>query len=82
MPIIGLTDRPASFPQIGILRKGAPSEKKVNQQGKEYSSFGRDLKHFRFDTDDADAAGRRPGARWGNNHGFGLAGPVSRAEGR
>ena len=58
MPIIGLTDRPASFPQIGILRKGAPSEKKVNQQGKEYSSVGRDLKYFRFDTDDTDAAGR------------------------
>ena len=49
MPIIGLTDRPASFPQIGILRKGAPKPER---------GPGRDLKHFRFDTDDTDAAGR------------------------
>ena len=47
MPIIGLTDRPASFPQIGILRKGAPKPER---------GPGRDLKHFRFDTDDTDAA--------------------------
>jgi hypothetical protein len=56
LAIRGLTDRPASFPQIGILRKGSPSEKKVNQAGKEYNSVGRDLKHFRFDTDDTEAA--------------------------
>lgn len=46
MPIIGLTDRGASFPQIGILRKGAPKTK--NAQGKEI--VGKDLKHFRLDT--------------------------------
>ena len=49
MGIIGLTDRPASFPQIGILRKGAPKPER---------GPGRDLKYFRFDADDADAAGR------------------------
>ena len=41
MPIIGLTDRGASFPQIGILRKGAV--KGTNAPGK-------DLKYFRLDT--------------------------------
>ena len=46
MAIRGLTDRPASFPQIGILRKGAPKPER---------GPGRDLKYFRFDSDDADA---------------------------
>lgn len=41
MPIIGLTDRGASFPQIGILRKGAP---------KAPNAPGKDLKYFRLDT--------------------------------
>lgn len=49
MPIIGLTDRGASFPQIGVLRKGAPKPETGNRPGA-------DLNHFRFDTDDADAA--------------------------
>ena len=48
MGILGLTDRPASFPQIGILRKGAPKPER---------GPGRDLKHFRFDSDDQNAAG-------------------------
>lgn len=47
MAIKGLTDRAASFPQIGILRKGAPKPER---------GPGRDLKYFRFDTDDQDAA--------------------------
>ena len=47
MGIKGLTDRAASFPQIGILRKGAPKPER---------GPGRDLKYFRFDTDDAAAA--------------------------
>ncbi len=47
MPIIGLTDRGASFPQIGILRKGAP--KGTNAPGK-------DLKYFRLDTKLPDVA--------------------------
>lgn len=49
MPIIGLTDRGAQFPRIGILRKGAakPNENRP----------GADLKdHFRFDTQDDEAA--------------------------
>ena len=45
MPIIGLTNRGPSFPQIGILRKGAV--KGTNTPGK-------DLKHFRLDTKLAD----------------------------
>ena len=55
MGIKGLTDRPASFPRIGILRKGAESVEKTNSSGKKYNSYGRDLDHFRFDTEDADA---------------------------
>ena len=46
MPIIGLTDRGAQFPQIGTLRKGAakPSDRQP----------GRDLDHFRFEGLDPD----------------------------
>lgn len=49
MAIIGLTDRGAAFPRVGILRKGAakPSETRP----------GADLKdHFRFESDDPSAA--------------------------
>lgn len=46
MAIKGLTDRQASFPQIGILRKGAPKPER---------GPGRDLDYFRFDTDDEAA---------------------------
>jgi hypothetical protein len=47
MPIIGLTDRTASFPRIGILRKGAP---KVSDR-----QPGKDLNdHFRLESDHAD----------------------------
>ncbi len=49
MAIIGLTDRPAAFPEIGVLRKGAPKPEKGNKPGE-------DLKYFRFDSADADAA--------------------------
>lgn len=47
MPIIGLTDRGASFPQIGVLRKGAP---------KAPNAPGKDLKYFRLDTKLTDVA--------------------------
>lgn len=46
MPIKGLTDGAASFPQVGTLRKGAER----GDRGP-----GRDLEYFRFDTDDAEA---------------------------
>jgi hypothetical protein len=46
MPIIGLTDREASFPMIGKLRKGSP--KQVLDSGKEIQ--GKDLDYFRLDT--------------------------------
>lgn len=53
MPIKHLqTDRPAAFPCIGKLRKGGA--KQTNAKGKEV--MGRDLDHFRFTTDDPDAA--------------------------
>ena len=53
MPIKHLQlDRPAAFPCIGKLRKGG--EKQTNAKGKEV--MGRDLDHFRFTTDDVDAA--------------------------
>lgn len=48
MPIIGLTDRAASFPRIGVLRKGG--EKVSDRQP------GKDLSFFRFDTDDEQAS--------------------------
>lgn len=53
MPIKHLqTDRAAAFPCIGKLRKGGA--KQTNAKGKEV--MGRDLDHFRFVTDDPDAA--------------------------
>jgi hypothetical protein len=48
VPIQGLTNREASFPEIGTLRKGAPKPETGNRPGA-------DLKHFRFDCDDAEA---------------------------
>lgn len=52
MPIKHLqTDRAAAFPCIGKLRKGGA--KQTNAKGKEV--MGRDLDHFRFTSDDADA---------------------------
>ena len=48
MPIKGLTDQKAAFPQIGILRKGAEKPKTGNAPGK-------DLEYFRFTSDDATA---------------------------
>lgn len=50
MPIKHLTDRPASFPRIGILRKGSPKQQK---NGREI--YGKDLEGFRFDTKDPEA---------------------------
>jgi hypothetical protein len=47
MPIVGLTDQGARFPCVGHLRKGAP---KVSDR-----QPGKDLDHFRFDADDAEA---------------------------
>jgi hypothetical protein len=46
MAIKGLTDKGPSLPQIAVLRKGAP---------KPASGPGKDLKYFRFDTEDAEA---------------------------
>lgn len=45
MPIEGLTDRPPRLPRIGTLRKGAPKPEQGNKPG-------RDLDHFRFDSED------------------------------
>ena len=47
MPIRGLTDRPASFPEIGSVRKGAP---------KEPNRPGADLKYFRVEFDEREQA--------------------------
>lgn len=49
MAIKGLTDRGPALPRIGTLRKGAP---------KTQSGPGKDLEHFRFDTQDAEAGER------------------------
>lgn len=50
MPIVGLTDRGPSLPEVGILRKGAPKT--------DPKKPGSDLKYFRFDTGDAEAGAR------------------------
>ena len=53
MPILSLQkNRVAQFPCIGKLRKGGAKRKTA--QGREI--MGEDLKHFRFTTDDAQAA--------------------------
>jgi len=51
MPIIGLTNRPASFPEIGRLRKG---DKKTDPK-----KPGADLKYFRFDALADDEMGQQ-----------------------
>lgn len=61
MPIKSLqANRQAQFPIIGKLRKGSPKEEK---NGKEV--MGKDLGHFRFDSEDADA-NRGFAAAYGN----------------
>lgn len=45
MPIKGLTDRPAMFPEIGRIRKGAP---------KEPNKPGKDLDYFRVEFDEKE----------------------------
>lgn len=53
MPIKALqSNRQAQFPIIGKLRKGSPQ---VEKSGK--MVLGRDLDHFRFDSDDVSAVG-------------------------
>lgn len=45
MPIVGLSERSAAFPLIGVLRKGAPKPKNGDRPGE-------DLTFFRFTSDD------------------------------
>lgn len=47
MPIKGLSDRGLAFPQIGVIRKGAP---------KEQNAPGRDLQFFRVEFDENEPA--------------------------
>lgn len=47
MPIKGLTDRGLAFPQIGVIRKGAP---------KGQNAPGRDLPYFRVEFDENEVA--------------------------
>ena len=51
MPIKGMTDQAPSFPQIGVIRKGAPRPKDGKRPGK-------DLTYFRvvFDEEETEAA--------------------------
>lgn len=54
MPIRGLTDRQeGTFPQIGVIRKGAPKRKMV-KDGKEIEVVGQELHHFRVEFDDKE----------------------------
>ncbi len=52
MPIVGLTGRGAKFPEIGKLFKGAKKEKKVNKEGREYETFGKELDYWRFESNE------------------------------
>lgn len=54
MPIKGMTDRGLAFPQIGVIRKGSPKQKKQNADGTEYEIQGKDLKYFRVEFDEAE----------------------------
>ncbi len=59
MPIKNLTDRGLAFPQIGVIRKGSPKQKKQNADGSEYSIQGKDLKFFRVEFDEAEDKARK-----------------------
>jgi hypothetical protein len=51
MPIKGLTTRQdltPRFPRLGKLRKGGEKVVRKNAAGKEYETYGHDLDHFRF----------------------------------
>ncbi len=59
MPIKALqvTEEQVAFPRLGVLRKG--SEKRtMTRNGREVEVVGKDLDHFRFDTDDDAALAR------------------------
>ena len=53
MPIKGLTDRQAQFPQIGVIRKGGPKQQR-EKNGRKYEIMGKDLDHFRVLFDEAE----------------------------
>lgn len=53
MPIAGMTNRGLAFPQIGVIKKGSPKEKR-SKDGREYEIQGKDLKHFRVEFDAAE----------------------------
>ncbi|RPI95537.1 MAG: hypothetical protein EHM40_02985 [Chloroflexi bacterium] len=57
MPIKGLSDRGLSFPQIGVIRKGSPKEKRV-KDGREYEIQGKDLQYFRVEIDESEVKAR------------------------
>lgn len=51
MPIKGLTDRAAQFPEIGRIRKGAPQEKDAAGRT---TGIGKDLTYFRVEFDERE----------------------------
>ncbi len=59
MPIKHLTDRGLAFPQIGVIRKGSPKQKRQNPDGSEYSIQGKDLKFFRVLFDEAETQAQK-----------------------
>jgi hypothetical protein len=58
MPIKGLTDRGLSFPQIGVIRKGSPKEKRT-KDGREYEIQGKDLQYFRVEIDESEPKAKK-----------------------
>lgn len=54
MPIKGLTNQQAQFPEIGQLRKGGEKQTRKRKDGSEYTIWGQDLDHFRFTSEISD----------------------------
>lgn len=55
MPIKRLAGRGMQLPEIGKLFKGAPKETR-QKDGREYQTFGRELDHWRFESDQKHVA--------------------------
>lgn len=67
MPIKGLSDRGLSFPQIGVIRKGSPKEKRT-KEGREYEIQGKDLQYFRVEIDESEPKAREIFAKLYGEH--------------
>ena len=56
MPIKGMSNQRAEFPEIGQLRKGGEKQVRKDKKGEEYTIWGKDLDHFRFTSEIQEVA--------------------------